>query len=101
MTLSSDEQEQISVQTDSVPTYLGDLLARSINGLNREQAGKISSLLRTYSDVFSKGPHDIGRAKGTLHKINTGDARPTKQTPRRPPVTKREETANTIKEMVM
>ena len=47
----------------------------------------------------SKGPDDIGRAKGNQGKINTGDAQPIKQAPRRLPVKKRDEALRAVQEM--
>ena len=49
--------------------------------------------------MFSKGPDDIGRTSFVKHKINTGDAKPIKQVPRRLPYSKRENTCQMISDM--
>ncbi len=85
---------------DSIPKHLHDLYEISVDGLNEEQSAEVASLLINYNDVFSKGPDDIGRAKGTKHKTNTGGAQPIKQAPRRLPVMKRDEAVQAIKNMV-
>ena len=69
-------EQKVTSQVDSIPEYLKDLYEKSIDGLSQEQASTVEFLLKSYSDVFSKGPDDIGRAKGTQHKINTGDPQP-------------------------
>ena len=96
---SPSKEQTITPKAQSVPDHLQDLYERSTNELNQEQATEVASLLKEYGDVFSKGPNDIGRAKGTTHKINTGDAQPIKQAPRRIPVKKRDEAARAVNEM--
>ena len=63
---SPNKEQTVTPKAQSVSDHLQDLYERSTNELNQEQA--------TNGDEFSKGPNDIGRAKGTTHKINTGDA---------------------------
>jgi hypothetical protein len=87
------------VDVDSIPEHLQDLYKKSADGLNQEQTTKVESLLKDYNDVFSKGSGDIGRAKGTKHKICTGDAQPIKQAPRRLPMRKRDEAIQAVEEM--
>jgi len=42
-------------------------------------------MLREYVDVFSTGEHDLGETSLAAHQIDTGDARPIRQTLRRQP----------------
>ena len=46
---------------------------------------KLRALLNEYRDIFSAGYLDLGLAHQAQHTIDTGDARPIKQTPRRIP----------------
>ncbi|XP_053376865.1 uncharacterized protein LOC128547752 [Mercenaria mercenaria] len=69
-----------------VPEHLKDLYERSVTDLTEEQAVKLSELLIKYQDVFAKSPEDLGRNNSVLHKINTGQAKPIRQPPRRQPI---------------
>jgi hypothetical protein len=64
--------------------------------LTTEQKDQIKALLIEYLDVFSFSTENIGRAIGTEHKINTGDAVPIRQRAYRVSPTER----NLIKEKV-
>ena len=46
--------------------------------LSFDQRQKLETLLASYSEVFSSGPHDLGRTSKVLHEIRTGDTRPTR-----------------------
>ena len=50
---------------------------------NPTQKAELEGLLRQYQDVFSRGPHDLGRTSTIRHRIVTGDAIPIRQAPRR------------------
>ncbi len=99
MLVRPNKGKQVTSKVDSIPEHLHDLYEKSVDGLNKEQSAEVASLLINYNDVFSKGPDDIGRARGTKHKINTGGAQPIKQAPRRLPVMKRDEAVQAIKDM--
>ena len=49
--------------------------------------------------MFSEDPDDIGRTSFVKHKMNTGNAKPIKQVPRRLPCSKRENTCQMISDM--
>ena len=51
-----------------------------------EQKNKIEHLLNQFSPVFSVNEYDLGLTNITEHVIETGDARPIKQPPRRVPM---------------
>ena len=57
------------------------------------KAGKASlrQLVMEFSDVFSKSEADIGKTTLLQHQIETGDAPPVRQRPRRIPINLREE----------
>ena len=51
---------------------------------------KLHELISEYRDVFSQYPGDIGRTHLTEHRIDTGEAAPIRQRPRRIPVNLRQ-----------
>ena len=57
------------------------------------------ALLHDYADIFSQGPKDLGQTDLAEHWIDTGDAPPLRQAPRRLPLLKREEAQRAIQEM--
>ena len=76
--------------TDHIPTGDTDQV---IQDLHIEEsavsdAGKrvLKSLVNDYSDIFSRNDEDIGRTKLLKHDINTEDAAPIRQRPRRIPL---------------
>ena len=52
---------------------------------------ELTRLVEAFSDIFSKHDSDIGRTSLMKHHIETGDAKPIKQRPRRIPLKLREE----------
>jgi len=53
--------------------------------VSEEQRVEVIKILREYADVFSTGEHDLGETTLAAHQIDTGDARPIRQTMRRQP----------------
>ncbi|MCD1431043.1 DDE-type integrase/transposase/recombinase [Klebsiella pneumoniae] len=76
-----------------------DLLSESRKNLTLEQKKKFDKLLNEYYDVFDTGHGSKGRTNVTQHKIDTGNARPIRQTARRLPLAKREEADRIVQEM--
>ncbi|CAB4032308.1 Hypothetical predicted protein [Paramuricea clavata] len=64
-----------------------------------DEKTKVYNLLCENTDIFSQGPNDLGRTKLVKHKINTGNARPIKQPPRRLPYSKRTAASQAITDM--
>jgi len=54
--------------------------------LGSSQQQQVDQLLMEYADLFSQGPHDLGQTDAVEHTINTHDARPIQDPPRRVPV---------------
>ena len=54
--------------------------------LTEEQDAELAIILNKSVNLFAKSPTDLGRTKVTCHTIDTGDAKPIKQRPRRPPL---------------
>ena len=82
-----------------VPPHLEELYKRAIGSLSKTDHGKVVDLLVEYQDVFSKGSDDIGQTGLVKHSINTGDARPIKQRPRRHPISQQEEISNQVQDL--
>jgi len=61
-------------------------LSKGIDGsVTREQEARLTTLLRQYSDEFSKNELDLGETPLAKHRIDTGGARPMRQSLRRQP----------------
>ncbi|VDI07125.1 Hypothetical predicted protein [Mytilus galloprovincialis] len=78
-------------EVNELPSLLQDLKLRSSELLNEGQIDQLESLLKRHIQTFSKNKDDLGRATAIKHKIDTGNAKPVKQPPRRLPLTKRDE----------
>jgi hypothetical protein len=85
---------------DNVPSHLEDLFERSSRNLDEHQKEQLRLLLNEFADVFSAGSHDLGRTTMVKHKINTSDANPIRQPPRRLPRLKKAEAASAIDDML-
>ena len=82
------EPQQIS------PTLLNNLL----NELHGNEKLKAEKLLEKYASIFAN-EGNTGRTGIVKHRINTGDAKPIRQTPRRVPLAKREDANKIIEDM--
>lgn len=85
---------------DELPVYLKELKDKSGALLNDDQKCLLDSLLKRHINTFSKTKDDLGRANVIKHKINTGDAHPIKQQPRRLPLTKRDDVDREIQRLL-
>jgi len=65
--------------------HLSKLLEGVDQRVSEEQLVELIKILREYADVFSTGKHDLGETSLAAHQIDTGDARPIRQTLRRQP----------------
>ena len=72
----------------------------SSNLVPEEEKLRLYEMLSTYADCISKGPWDLGTAKGVQHTINTGSAQPIQVPPRRVPFHKRQEMRSQVDEML-
>ena len=95
----SKDAEKNRHSSHALPDHLKDLYNRSIDGLDHICSCLDPELLRDFSDVFSKGPQDLGRTDMIQHRINTKDAAPIRQRPRRLPLAKQHEATQAIEEM--
>ena len=84
---------------EALPSHLRELYDHSTSGLSEAQRLEVHQLLCSYSDVFSAGPDDFGCTDLVKHHIDTGQAGPIRQPPRRLPLTKRQEADKAVQEM--
>ena len=89
-----------SEENGSFPDHLLDLLERSSTHLNENEKQSLSKLLYKYQGVFSKNSEDIGRTNIVQHSIDTKDAHPIRQPPRRLPLGKRQMEKDEIDKML-
>lgn len=96
--LSDGNDQELTSQ--DLPDFLVDLWTRSTIHLDADDKQKVKKLLIDYQDVFSKSSDDLGRTDRVLHKINTGNAVPIRQAPRRLPLGKKEIEKEEIQKML-
>lgn len=82
-----------------LPEHLKDPYSRSTEGLNAGQQCQLLKLLLEFQDIFSKEPQYLGKTGLAKYEINTGDAIPVRQHPRRPPLAQREEAFKAVEDM--
>ncbi len=68
----------------SLPAHLQYLLNRSKGGMTDQQKEEFEQLLIKHQNLFAKSPDDLGQISVIKHSIDTEDAKPIKQAPRRP-----------------
>jgi len=85
-----------------VPSHLQDLFYKSVTqgDLAPSHQCYLAALLRRHSDVFATGPIDLGYCSILEHDIDTGDAEPIRQPPRRPPLSARQAEEDILNEML-
>ena len=81
--LAPPAPEPINSVCASLPSHLQVLYNESCASLPKGDHERLARLLRSYSDVFSMGPTDLGRTGLVEHDILTTHGPPVKQQPRR------------------
>ena len=84
----------------TVPSHLQALYEASIKELPINQHAKVAKLLIEYADIFSSGDGDLGRTGAVKHRIETRNAPPIRQRPRRMPPVLQAKTDRQITEML-
>ena len=87
-------------KVSQVPPHLTSLLERSTLGKTQAEVEAVAGLLFKYQDSFSTSDWDIGLTHLTEHPINTGDAAPIKQRPRRVPLAYADEEKGAIEDLL-
>lgn len=85
-------------EADTVP--FKEMFPISSDSVPEEEKRKHYEVLSTYADCISRGPWDLGSAKGVKHTIDTGSAQPIQVPPRRVPFHKRQEMRRQVDEML-
>ena len=81
-----DESQTDGRESIDIPPHLQELYQQAVDGRNEEEEKAVASLLNEYSDAFSKDENDLGYTNLVEFSIDTGNARPIKQLPRRVPL---------------
>jgi hypothetical protein len=82
-----------------VPQHLENLFNEAVQERSPEETIIIAELLQKFSDTFSKNDTDLGLTNLVEHHIETGDAKPLKQPPRRVPMAYAEDEKKLINTM--
>ena len=85
-TSNTSSKSFMETRETPIPDHLSELYEESADQLNATEREILQNILLEYSEVFSKDEFDLGRTNLVEHSINTGDARPIKQPPRRIPL---------------
>ena len=86
--------------TNVIPEHLREMFDKSVSELTTSEKEQFRKLLITYQDVFAKSSDDLGSTNLVKHSINTGQAAPIRQPPRRLPYGKRETERQEVKNML-
>ena len=99
---SEVEQTERDVETkgDILPEPLRQLWERSSEELTEGERDEVAQLLHRCKDVFSLSELDLGRTNLLTHCIDTGNARPIKQQPRRTSPSKHAEIERQVEDLL-
>lgn len=76
-----------------------DVWEKNCEGLDPEQRQRLWDVLHTFRHSFAATPNDVGRTHLVQHTIETGDARPIRQRPRRLPPVRQAAAEQVLREM--
>ena len=82
-----------------LPAHVQPLYEKATPNLSPSEREQLHSLLYDYSNLFSQGPQDLGQTDLVEHHIDTENARPLRQAPRRLPLVKRNEAERAVQQM--
>ena len=88
-----------TINDRALPTHVKELFERTTKSLTSEQQVVVSQFLAKYSDTFARDDNDLGRTSLAQHRINTKNAEPIRQVPRRLPVHMQAEVDSHIESM--
>ena len=80
-----DVENSGSFTEESRFNHLKEMLSKVDPTVPDHIKGQLKVVVEQFADVFSKSEYDLGKAVGVQHHINTGAARPFRQTLRRHP----------------
>ena len=97
---SSQAIKKSFIDTEAqVPDHLTDMYTRASTDLNPQEKMQLASLLNRFGDSFSCGEWDLGLTNLAEHAIETEDAAPIKQHPRRVPLAHAEAEKQAIEDL--
>ena len=91
---------KLQKRNSTVPDHLKDLSERSTSSRTESEKGKLADLLTEFQVSFSKDEWGIGLTHLAEHSINTGNAEPIKQPPRRVPMAYAKEEKKVIEDLL-
>ena len=105
--LSEDTQLKVPVSSSDtreveLPDHVNDLFLQTVEGLDlpHDTIEGLKQLLHDHRETFASSSADLGFCPLVEHDIDTGDARPIKQSSRRPPLAAREAKDEILDEML-
>ena len=88
----------VSAPTE-LPESLKPFVLDACRELPQSHKEEVKNLIARFQDIFETGDGTKGRTNIVEHRIDTGDARPIRQVPRRLPLAKREEAEKIVRDM--
>ena len=85
-TICNDGRTTTTELHERVPHHLQEMFAKTTEGKTFDEKQALANLLHQHSKAFSKNDRDLGLTHLAKHKIDTGEALPVKQRPRRVPL---------------
>jgi len=85
-----------------LPEHLNVLFCQTVEGadLSYDTVKGLKTLLHDHRDTFASSSADLGFSDLIQHDVDTGDARPIKQSPRRPPLAAKESEDEILNDML-
>ena len=85
-----------------LPDHLTVLFCQTVEGadMSHDTVKELKTLLHDHRDTFASSSADLGFCDIIQHDIDTGDARPIKQSPRRPPLAAKESEDEILNDML-
>ena len=96
-----DDENDLGLENE-VPEHLQGLYKEAVEmaKLDNRVASELRKVLRKHQNVFAKNDDDLGKTSMVCHDIDTGDALPIRQPPRRVPLAQQAECEKEINEML-
>ena len=86
MAVPAEPAEAKPTKVDTTESIVQKLLQDIPTDVTISEQNALRDLLYEYTDIFSKSEYDLGQTSLAVHHIDTGDARPIRQTLRRQPM---------------
>jgi len=94
-----DDQKPEPRRKRGLCQQLREVIVGARPNLSIREAQALEELIAEYQDVFETKSGDHGRTEKVYHRIDTGDARPIRQPPRRLPLLKQAEVNGMLEDM--